>query len=591
MMTRWLLLLFIALFQSQLMAVAPEKGPDRPQMLGIGIPIRDAIAIRITPRGQKIFSSNFDETLRYIGAFDPSYFYLKSNHFKSQKPIELSDEALDIFKTLNLWMPQLKLSRPRPSIQVNEVEAQFDFTKFGLSFSAPPRLPGEFAESQQRVVMTTNLSVSNFIFDIERIEYQDLDNNDFGVYALNHFRLNKSSPKNLNISLPVEIHVDPKNAGMRLFMYPVANNLDDVNMKYSFTGTQDHRVEIPPRTGVLINGKEIPLESGAIANDLIRHQDRLLTAIRKQVVIFIKDKLPQMVNNILQEKVFKKLAEVNDMKFFASNLKHNGKIYHVTPPEKNLIKLRFQLESFYSDDQGSLVAQVSATARDPESRFQSPLPVDAMSLKAPPLNDAGFAGQYDLVASLNQGLINRILDLNAQRGFFQNVPVGKATDKPKGLFDRFKDNDESAPASFVTLRGAPVARFDQSQPDRIKVHVELQPELSFIQRIGVLEGTYVGIDFFLKIAMTDEGVRLVADHVSEKFELNDQFIRAHVLKSTVHSLILKKIKEVNDDIKKDPPSFPLPIPTAFVGIPVDIKAFKIMPEGYLNIYYQFGVNK
>jgi hypothetical protein len=180
--------------------------------------------------------------------------------------------------------------------------------------------------------------------------------------------------------------------------------------------------------------------------------------------------------------------------------------------------------------------------------------------------------EYDIVVAMNQGLINRFLDLSAKRGFFTNFPTGEAGKKPK----------------FVTLVNSPIALFQESQEKMIKAEVLLKPPLSMLAKIAVSGDAVIGLDIYVKLAVTPAGAKLVFDSIGTNYRLDDKYIRAGILKGIVQGKIASAIAEVNEGFKKKAPSFEIPFPTAIGGIPVKIKDVQIKKEGYLNIYYEFG---
>ncbi|MCB0350870.1 MAG: hypothetical protein KDD38_06785, partial [Bdellovibrionales bacterium] len=521
--------------------------------------IENAIGLRVTAKGQKIFKDNLQKLL-FLNGVPVDSFYVESMEFSQAEPLELSPAIQEYLDIINLGTTGVDIAPSQLHTQIKNFEASLRFNELSLRFF-PTQYNTVEGGGAASVLALLRAKVSLLRADVSSVLADDLANPFLGQFGFNNFSLrSKVSSPDLEIEVPLFITVEKGREDVGLSVGIIKSSLSSFDLEYDFEAPA-----VLPEIEVVINGTRIGLDKVAVSNELLSKQDRLLRVVKGELDSYIQTELPVKINEMLQENVFGKFSEVNLLTPIGSNIEHNGTIYNPTQPD-DLFQWKIRLDEFKMS-QDDMVAALSASVRDPKSKTVFNMATEAISSNSPASDQLKYpTDQYDVAISLNQGFLNRFLELSFNRGYFENIPGGEPGKK----------------VEFLHISKSPLVRFDLSPEagDIVRVQIEVRPEVSGIQKLAVNSKFRVSVTANVKLVPTDKGYGLMVDSLDEDFSYDKKGLRLGIFKSQVDKAIIEQIREVNAERPKTMISDDIPIPTSLMGLSAKPKHISPSRAGY-----------
>jgi|GEM_PF-1369399 len=535
--------------------------------------INRAMGVYVTPRGQQYFSRNLEDVL-FRNGFAIGDGAFDSFSFKATEPLTLSRLSArmrqhgpllaavgDIFKQ---WLSGFQFSDPLLAGSLRDVSYKLNFSRFGIR----PDPAGARARGiRDGVLLVLEIEIPDLRIDIARARMNDRNNaflaepgkDPFGV---DDFWLKSSATSlPLKISLPFSIDTD-RDGKVEMVALPMQTNIASLKLEMGFK-----RPLILPyievRIGRGATARSSALPQQALEDKLLAHQAALFKLVQSYLKDTIESQIPTVINKTLAKLFDDRISEVNQMDPVV--------LENPTPADK--LKWGIQPEEF-SMRNGSLELGFSAFIEDPRARRSVALPEAARSNAKARLN-AFPAAQYDMAVAINQGLMNRMMQLSFERGYFEKY--------------------KTSSGETVKLLASPEMHFNETADGKVfKLHAKFRRKAGgFIERVALEGGLDIDVDLIVKTENHPvKGPRLKIlsiDTTTFKVDMTD--VRFGFLQGRVQAAVLAGIKESNvwyaahDESLNDA----IPIPPAVFGVPVRIKDLRVETTGNLVLYLEYGV--
>ena len=201
---------------------------------------------------------------------------------------------------------------------------------------------------------------------------------------------------------------------------------------------------------------------------------------------------------------------------------------------------------------------------------------------------------YDMAIGINQGAINRLLQLSFERGYFRDHTLTSFDPKPgAGCKVRGRSN--------IRLTARPEIRLTSAAKNEGEMAVKFfRPSSGFTESLGLKGGLNVALKVKLKIEMdpkTGPRIRMTAvDPASVKYDPRDiRDLPLLGVPKKVAEAVADAVKVANEEFAGCPNESviaeKLPLPDSVAGINYRIKDLLSDSNGNLIMYVEYGVKK
>jgi hypothetical protein len=376
--------------------------------------IPKAIELRVTQNGMKYFDLNLTDVIVNLG-YDLTEGYFGGQSFESEKSISPDDiekyspefaaveRKLKVF--LSKWLRDLKakdqkflLNDHQPALVIGETGYIADLERFSLR-STPELVRSP--EQQKGVLLTFEVRIKQLIARTEKTILYDKANPRLGKYTLVEPKVTLDG-REVPLLLSIPFLVKLSATGVPSFeALSISHNLKDSKIDLSFKDI------LTPRFGIVVDDEIIPINDEPL-KQLIQDQRGFgVTKIKEQLDLFIHRNLLTLLNTEAK-KFFTKPLDIKQLVGAA------GKPEGAKGQDFDLL-----LRVSGVGQSEHLWFQMDALMEDPEKApLETPLWAQTIA-RGRPQFDTRPSDQYDIALSLDQGLINRILQLSWNRGYLR----------------------------------------------------------------------------------------------------------------------------------------------------------------------------
>jgi hypothetical protein len=524
-----------------------------------------SIGVYVTREGQRYFQNNLEDVL-YRNGIALSEGVVAKWKYLAEEPIDLDrlpekmrkyQETLDgVRTTMKNWLFGFKMNDPRLTATVNNVQYSATFSRLGIRV-ADQTANKELGLSPDTIVFYLDVEIPQIRVEVASIRANDLNNSFLGTFGINKvwLGLNKQS-KPLAFQMPIAISIDPKN-GVLVRAMKLKSNLTTVSIGSGFA-----RPLIMPKVELRINDKVMALDHSAVEADLVKRQAGLVQALQAYLKGMSETEVPKRVNALFRLKK----AENNGFTE-VSFIDPPGKEGFVSPKEK------FKLGLVPADIESTpthLYVGVSSFVSDPLARSLYQLPPSAVNPQRPALSALNPL-QYDVALSLNQGVINRMLQLSYFRGYFEKVDMGDG--------DPFR------------VVAPPEMRFNGvGGPGHATLHMRIEkPAKGFMENLVLRDKIQIEFDLDIVFKRAPGGLKVVMNQVREQSITID---KAYVERfdGMVKKNTLKRFQATNKGLRASEKTLVdnLPIPPSVIGVPIDLIHMDAEATGNMVLYLKYG---
>lgn len=522
-----------------------------------------AVGMFVSSRGQAYIHQNF-EAILFANGFSLREGGFPEWSYQSEEPVSL-DRLPPQFEKFNptfqkirgileRWVKGFHLNDPRLAVFVRDIQYSAEFSRLGFraDYQALRDLKVDNA-----VVLVAEAEIPKLRIDVGSMEAGDLNNKFLGKIGVNGFwTATAAKTEPLKIKIPLLVELSPRK-GLRIQVLKFTTNLPKVKLGFGF-----QKPLLLPKVEVIVNGYKMELDHRAIEDDLLKHQSSLVQSLQN----FLKGKMEEQIPEMLSAVIEKKLGDVREVNEMSPPGAPEGKPvrgfrWGLVPAEVN-------------HTPKSIYLGLGGFFEDPEASHDLPMRGLVQAKGAPALSGK-YDGKYDIALALNQGLLNRVLQLSHERGYFRKVSSGK-----KG--------------EFIRLADAPVFHFDhKGDREYVKLDLAVDYEPKGMEKVAIKGPLRVGFTMNVRLQRTaNGGTAMIKDGLDQdSIRIDKSAIRFKFFEERVIKGVQEKIAAESLDMKKNPKALVdrFPVPEALFGVPIVTSAFEVLPGGYLVIYSEFGI--
>jgi hypothetical protein len=526
--------------------------------------ISHAVGIYVTERGQQYFKENLQEALFRMGT-EVTEGNFENWAYQAEEPLILDRLPVHLQKfsgTLGTvrdiiahWLRGFELGDPLIQAEVKNVQYSLKLKNFGMHID--PEATSHLIKGRG-VVMVFEAEIPQIRIDAESVRGSDSNNAFLETFGANHVfaRLQKGSVP-LKIRIPMSLELNAENI-LTFKLLELSTNLSELQLDLGF----DHPLQLP-LVRVMINGQKMTLNHDKIEQTLLEQKPRLLKALQAYLEKMAEERIPPAINDFVASKYPHPFSDVNKMdppgaEHFSREEKYTWGI----KPEQ------IRLTPHY------LMIGMSAYIDDPKST-QPDAAVSRRQTKTRPMLNHVDPTTFDAAVAINEDLINRILGLGYQRGYFNKLQVS-----------------EGAPLSMLQ---APEFRFDGSLPrDRGKLHIKVSQKMEgFTNQLAVKHQLTFEMDVVAHLIHTPEGqVQVALDGIDlGSINIDQRSIRSP-FEGMVNAAVKKKLADADKELRRHHKIIveKLPIPTNLPFTPpLRVKDFEADENGYIVIYFEYDL--
>ncbi len=525
--------------------------------------VEHAIGLFMTAQAQEYFHQNLTQVL-FMNGYSLDQGAFDSWHYEAQDPLVLDNLPVEYQKfkgslgtvrdLLKHWLRGFELKDPLFAADVTGIQYQASFKKFGLTADANATMA---LNQPNSAILVFAMEVPELRITVDSVRARDLNNPFLGAFGIDNISTGLAAGSQpLTISVPLLLNVTPS-GGFGVKVLSVTSNFSDIALGLDFK-----RPMLLPEVELLVNGHPVKLNQKTLEDNLLKHEMDMLQALQKYLGDFAENNVPGIVNALIEKNMPEGFSEVNEMNPPGAD----------NPGQDDKFKWGLTPESLALDHQ-HLFLGFSSWVQDPKVGNSDSVYYHACS-PLPKLADLPVT-DYDMALSVNQGFINRMLELSYARKYFEAIPAG---------------------GEVLTLVAPPTLKIDGSAgANKGKVHMRVQNVIKGIRSWFVNNPFQFEADMVVRpVHQKDGSNQLVVDQIDEKsVTIEKKYIRTGLMSGAVHSVVLSHLKDANKQFAKTPKVLVqnLPIPSQVGGIPINVTAFQADPNGYLVLYVNLGAIK
>lgn len=515
---------------------------------------KHSVGIYISPQGQEYFKNNLKGILENNG-FSPDAFSLPSSTISLEEAgldqiitdQEMNQLAVDIKSAFNRYFNGLELKDIHQfQIEVGKSEFKAQWNEVGIEFFKPQQTEGPGGADVMAYVW---IDASHLDLKINNITARDLKHpfiGELGVDGLHIVQIDNR--QSLRIGLPLKLRKNEQGKFEVLVENPQSNT-DEIRFDMEFTSPL--RI---PEIKVSINGHEASLNLEEVEKLVRDNEALMLEKIQETLKEQLETRVPGMVQGLLGDVINNAFDERTEM------IPPGAPEGQQVPPISS--EMRIEEIDFAGDN---LHLGLGVKIDDPSARKKhAPIPQHHSSLK--PKLSQSREENYDVTIALNEGFINRIIQLTAYRGYFSNMDVGGGEKISLYYPPVFNLKNKKPTLSVVivyTVKGF------QSIFVKNPIQIELDLELDFPMDKRTKD-----------IGIVVSGIDLDSVNVDSKF--------INMMGGAVRKAAKERVKEMQGSLVGRVLADELPIPSDFGGIVLEKEAVDVNRAGYLMIYNNFG---
>lgn len=519
--------------------------------------IKHSVGVYVSSNGMEFFKDNVMDLLQNNGFELSEFNYAGTQITMDETTLEdlVSDEEMkstitEIKGQLKRYLSGIGMDSHQFQLDIDNVDFSANWDKVSLLFYKPDVTENE---EPYDVLVYAWIEASDISIHVDEITARDLKNKylgDVGVDGLSIEQVNSSDK--LRIGLPIKIGKD-KDGNFKLVASKPVSNMNDVKFAADF----DSPLRLP-EIKISINGHEMKLNLDEVEKLVSDKTPMFLEKAQSFIQDFLENQAPLMITEVAGEAIKSGIGEISQMDPPGA------------PVDRVVPKLFWSLSLDELDFAGdNLHIGLGAVVDDPASSRVADLPRNQTSLKYPNLEKSNVE-DYDISLALNQGFINRIVQLSTARGYFKSMDIGDG--------------------ETISIVGQPVLNMKgkgKGKPAVLSLTIAYKVE--GLQAIAVKNPIHIDFDLNVefpidpitkKIKMTATGVDM------DSIYLDDKYIR--FMKKTVRKAVREQITEMQPSIRGMEIADEIPVPTDIGGIILDVQKTDVNDTGYLMIYTNYS---
>lgn len=516
--------------------------------------IPHSIGVYITPQGQDFFSRDLEE-LFYSNGISISQAYFEKFQYETDEEYleemipnqhELANVIRSVRDGIARYLVGLEIGKHKFQIDFEELDVAINWSELGVEILEPQVYNTELDPNVPTLTMNLSLEIDRFQLSVGKVRARDANHPIFGEVGLDNVMISmlQNGPP-LSFDLPVHFHSSEKRG------FYVEVGTPHMNLQELAFGMEYRPPMLLPSVELNVNEHTVTVNQDEVELLFNEQKEQIFRTAQRELQTWADENAAEWMNKLAMEKIDEGLIEANTMQPPGA-------------PNNYVRKFQWGLRVAGIDmAKEHLHIGLDGFVNDPTLSTDFDLP-DRLQAKSLPELDPAKAQGRDLALSLNQGFVNKVIQLSSLRGYFSKVDL---------------DNGES-----IRLTKTPVLKLDQPRP---ALQIEVEYEVSGLQALFVKNPIRISFDLVVDFVADAKGqISLVGKGVNlDTVYLDSKYIR--LFASKVRSAARDKIKEMQSDLEGFVIMDGLPLPDALFGIPMVKRDADIDKNGHLLIYLDF----
>lgn len=521
---------------------------------GVG-DVKYSIGVMVTPAGQKTISRNIP-TILFNNGLSVDEFFISDQKLEFEeydiREFGNTEEMKDLFERskslLEKYLMGFELNNHLFEIDLKNIFLQMKWDKFALSVQ---NASFEELSSEEGVLLVLDVEAPNVKINIDQIRLRDLNNDflgEFGVDKLFTEIVEGSVP--FTLSLPIHLTLDDQ-GHFKFKVKTPFTNFDQLDLEADFGSPL-----VLPNFEVSINGKTFGLNQDNVEKDVRNNRKTITNEIKVKIQNFVDEKMSDFLTEVFNERFSHSTLEVNEMD---------------APGAESPTAAKYKWGLRFSElgvDEGHLLVALDGFVSDPSNQRVPEMPLKLTATKFPDYKKFKN-GDFDAALSINQGFMNRILQLSYHRGYYKKVDV-EGEDEP------------------LILSKQPSIRV-KAKPNGGQLQLKLQLEHTVKGFSSVFVKNPIRVDFAMDLKMSKaengktqlqvQGIDMSSVYLDKKYI---RMFGGKVRKSVREKF--ENIKGIDGMVLLDE----FPVPESIMGIPLAIKDTAIDSNGHMILLLDFN---
>jgi hypothetical protein len=546
-----------------------------------------SFTVELTGRGEKQFNSQLSSIISNLGySFNEAYF--SDLKWQSTVSYDLDNADIDpdakklvltIRDALKSWFVGFPLGSIRPAIEIGNSNYQAEFNKF--SITTDEALLHKLKKTSG-AILVLDLDIKELDLNASKIKVWDMNAPTLGEIAVDSAEL-KVAGGATSLQIRVPLYATVNKQGIPSFeAIEVDQNFDKINLDLS------HSQIMLPQIQLVINGVSYPFNTTALGQAIEKNTPAFLVELTTYLHTFTSQQLPALLN----QKVKQYLVNAIEQEQILTN-----------PPGAQAgskVQFPWGLRLQNLDESQGLKISLDSFVEDPKYPNSLPAPTDSSHEKAQ-LNDMNKT-DYDLAVAINQGMINRLLQLSFQEQLFSHMAIDNGAKDPK--CDTSKSQILSSGTQFFKMTEAPrigplgnyaLPKTSVSSPGAAYARLSLSVQVPKGSVPGwrtwfIKDEFIVGFDVIVKVAKTtdNKGMQIYLwdiDESSINIDKNDISFFGGLVKGMIVSTIKTEFTAIAQNWRCKDIALPgnVPVPVVY-GIEFVIDQLNMEESGNLVLY-------
>lgn len=526
------------------------------------------VQVQVTDKGLKYFEQNLDQLLIASG-LSLNQGELPKIDYTFGKPMQFSELGLDdetqklLEQTIGMfqmWIIGNPLrSDVQPTIQIAASSYQASFDK--ISVVTRPDILQQLG-LKNGVVLLLDLKLKDLKLSTSSIKVFDQRMPDLGAAEMTDVEA-RVGADDLQMKLRVPFYVSVNaNHEIEFKALKVEQNLSELPIAVKYKNLSI------PQLAIQINGKSFLVDTEKLKGKLDENLAAVIDRTKGEIARFAEEQLPLEINKMAKDILKGQLEEV-------SKIDPPGATGSTAP-----FYWGFQVERL-SQGRFGLNMTLNAFVEDPQNPASTPDP-KTQAVGAPDLANLD-GSKFDVILSINQGVVNRLMQLSFQRKAFEAMETGKGP-------MRLTRVPVIGPAS--KNHGLSVGRGETVMKVRVQGNVP-KGLVSGFQKLGIRDGFEMAFDMNTKLRkVRGGGVEVVFASIDlDSIWINPDHITGlgSIFGGTVRSGVRAEIAKINADWRVKEQKLPgvFPIPPEVMGIKLEIGDMTMSSTGHLLMFLNY----
>ena len=426
----------------------------------------------------------------------------------------------------------------------NGIEVTAEWDKFGFKvLPNPDELAGE-----NSVLVVLEVKARHLRLFVDSFRVKDHQHSFLGDMGFNgiFLEIDRSKSQPLEISVPVVVKV-LENGGIEIDIKEIATNISEVELKGGWRPPM-----LLPTVSVTIDGTRMTLKKWKVERMIKSKIPTALEGLTEMAQKFVSDEVAPMLEKLVNERSTGGFSAVNEMAPIGLPEGKYDESYIWSQMLKDI-----------SLDGENLHVQLDGWVLDPKLDTDLDI-IDEHMAKGKPLTSTFSGENYDVALTLNQGLINRLLQYSNKRGYFKKMDAsGQKLELTRQPYIKLKDRGERS-------------------GKKPALHIRTKYRVEGWKKIFVRNPIQIDMDLELDFSVNDGKLSMVISGIDlDSVKIENRYIK--IFKKTVRKQAKKIVKKISKEIKGTVLADNLPIPHEVGGIPFKVKKTKIDPNGHLVV--------